>query len=80
MTKIPRTYTYTVKGDDLFPFDMLRHDRSTPKTESDSAAIHRTVTVRRATMTEPHRVTLVGPNRPNEPRWGSFGWTVESVE
>lgn len=77
---IPRVYTFTVIGDDLFPFDMLRYDRCTPKSESDSAAIRRTTNPRMVASHGSHRVTLVGPKAPTEPRWGSFGWAVESVE
>lgn len=73
---IPRKYTFTVIGDDLFPFDMLRYDCCTPKTENDSNEIERTT--RRGAGS--YSVTLVGPKAPTEGRWASFGWHVESVE
>lgn len=83
MSPIPRTYTFTVRGQGLFPFDMLRHDRCCPARETDSAAIERTTrrpsrTASGGTLEE--RVTLVGPKSPTEGRWGSFGWLVESVQ
>lgn len=77
---MPRTYTFTVTGKGLFPFDMLRYDRCTPKTEADSRVIEDTT--RRARTPDarlPKRVTLVGAQAPTEGRWHSFGWTVESV-
>lgn len=74
---IPRTYTFTVTGEGPFPFDMLRHDRATPKSERDSNALERTTYPRER---GPHRITLISAKAPTEPRWGSFGWAVESVE
>lgn len=75
--RIPRTYTFVVTGDGLFPFDMLRYDRCTPAHESDSSAIERTTRPRDRAR---HYVTLVGPKAPTEARWGSFGWAVEEVQ
>lgn len=76
-TGIPRIYTFTVSGCGPFPIDMLRHDRATPKTESDAGHIERSYQPRNR---EQHRITLIGSKAPTEPRWGSFGWAVESVE
>jgi hypothetical protein len=78
---VPRTYTFTVRGQGLFPFDMLRYDRCTPKTENDSAIIeHTTRPARKPDDRLPKRITLVGPKAPTDGRWASFGWEVESVE
>ena len=79
---IPRVYTFTVTGDGVFPFDMLRHDLCYPKTERDSHTIERTTLRLRAAAGHelPYRITLVSSKAPTEERWGSFGWAVESVE
>lgn len=74
---ILRIWTYTVAGQGPFPIDMLRHDRSHPKRETDSGAIERSFQPRNR---HTHDVTLVGPKKPTEARWASFGWSVESVE
>ncbi len=63
-----------------FPIDMLRYDRLSPRTESDSYAI------RRAdyddTAGEAIELVHLGPDRKWQPqagRWQSFGWDVERV-
>ena len=81
-TGIPRVYTFTVTGQGLFPFDMLRFDLCYPKTENDSHVIERTTQRPRAAAghESPFRVTLISSKHPTEERWGSFGWLLESVE
>lgn len=74
---IKRVYVFTVVGDGLFPFDMLRYDICYPKREADSSVIEKTT---RRGERGPHRVTLASSKAPTEERWGSFGWAVESVE
>jgi hypothetical protein len=74
--KIPRTYNFTVAGTGQFPIDMLRFDMCRPASESDSNEIERSYQPRNRVE---HRVRLVGPKAPTEPRWGSFGWAVEGV-
>lgn len=73
---IPRVYTFTVKGDDAFPIDMLRYDICYPKRSEDANEIERSFRRDRGD----HRITLVSSKAPTEERWGSFGWAVESVE
>lgn len=74
-SSIPRVYTFTVVGEGLFPFDMLRYDICYPKRGEDANAIARTTRRERG----PHSVTLVSSKHPTEERWGAFGWAVESV-
>ena len=64
---------YTVEGSGTFPIDMLRYDRATPATESDSSLIESTFLPR-------NRANHVVRVQANEPltvaRWESFGWKV----
>lgn len=74
MPKPPKLYEFTVEGDFVFPFDMLRYDRCWPKTEATDVpniGIHNT----RVTLPK-RQVTLVGLNPPTYKRWESFGWPV----
>lgn len=77
LSGIPRIYTFVVVGDDQFPVDMLRYDLCYPKRTSDSHEIERSFRPRER---RERRVTLVSSKAPTEPRWGSFGWALESVE
>lgn len=72
---IRRLYTFSVRGRDLFPIDMLRYDSCWPKSESqDSVSIM--VTHGPRASREERTVTLIGLREPTEARWKSFGWTV----
>lgn len=78
--------TVTVVGSFQFPIDMLRYDRCTPNSESDSSAIdasfwprsrgesrkERRIAVRHESTQRP---SAVGPFTPA--RWASFGWDVD---
>jgi len=75
--RIPRAYNFLVAGTGTFPIDMLRHDLCRPASENDSNEIERSFQPRDR---REHRVRLVGPKAPTEPRWGSFGWAVEWVQ
>jgi hypothetical protein len=66
-------HVYIVNGTGLFPFDMLRTDRSSPAREVDSAMIEHTTHPRDR---RPHAVTLQGELEPNAARWRSFGWEI----
>lgn len=73
-----RTFCYVVEGRVAFPIDMLRYDRSTPRSERDSYAIERMTRERRSSIAQ--RIELQGSNAPAEKRWESFGWRVSSVQ
>jgi hypothetical protein len=79
MTKLPPQREFTVRGSDLFPFDMLRYDQCWPKSQDDTAAMERT-TRRRGGMESrgPVEITLMtySESRPTVPRWESFNWIV----
>jgi hypothetical protein len=73
MGKINKLYkiTFTVKGNGLFPIDMLRYDRACPLDESASSNIDgRDSREVNLLMFSP---TVAGPT---EGRWKSFGWNV----
>lgn len=74
-----KSFPYTVRGHWPFPLDMLRRDGSRAATDADQALIDQ--------LSGDHvddagvgfnvvDINLVGPNKPNTERWGSFGWTV----
>ena len=69
-------YTYTVRGTGLFPFDMLRYDRCTPKTEADSSRIEQTT---HRSKLGPQEITMLGTKEPTVARWESFGWRVKDA-
>lgn len=69
------TYRYTVRGNGMFPTDMLRYDRSWPQDTGDAAKILGTG------VRNVREVVLIStsPRRHWEPtydRWRSFGWIV----
>jgi hypothetical protein len=69
-------YRFVVAGHGAFPLDMLRYDRATPATETDSHIIlQQVITSAQANVT----IALLGPKPPTEPRWSSYGWRVTEV-
>jgi hypothetical protein len=68
-----KLWTFTVEGIGGFPFDMLRHDRCWPGSESEVPKLN---DFHAGDYVSPRRVGLVGNNKPNAERWESFGWTV----
>lgn len=68
------TYRYHVRGTGAFPIDMLRHDRATPMSESDSAIIERTLRPRERGEFQVH---LTSRKVPTPERWHSFGWKID---
>jgi hypothetical protein len=80
MAKIYRT-TFVVVGTFHFPIDMLRYDRCTPDSETDSLAIGRTY--QDAGTDEPVRITVRHEStdrnwQPTVGRWESFRWAVDT--
>lgn len=73
--------TFKVRGEFLFPLDMLRYDRCFPKTELDAGIIER-YQGESESPRGPTEVGLVSVSaskevcRPNEQRWTSFQWEV----
>lgn len=72
--------TFKVTGTQLFPYDMLRYDECFPATEQDSAKIEAlSPTPRRRTRGQVEINLKTALKRgPTDPRWQSFGWTVQS--
>lgn len=70
----------TVVGRMDFPLDMLRYDRATPDTESDSARIAGSFRPLRQSDDEPREVRVQMDRMPTTRRWASFGWTVRDVQ
>jgi hypothetical protein len=66
-----KTYTWTVRGIGLFPFDMLRYDYCWPASERDSAKIEN----RGHSKTREITLRSLAPE-PTLARWKSFGWEV----
>lgn len=67
-------FTFTVEGEGIFPFDMLRYDSCWPFTEQyDSSAMRVTMY---GEVPKLRRVVLVtkSENSPTPARWESFGW------
>lgn len=62
---------FTVEGDGLFPFDMLRYDHCWPKSEA-----HDSTALGGGHDRELRRVVLVTGSAaaPTPNRWKSFGW------
>ena len=73
---------FKVKGQSLFPLDMLRYDRCYPRTQEDVAAISERV--HPAQGNEEVEIELVSISKskewvkPSEDRWLSFQWPVVS--
>lgn len=63
-------YRYTVRGEGVFPVDMLRHDSCWPARQDDVAPV---ITAQR----DERSVTVTGIQPPTEGRWRSFGWVVD---
>jgi hypothetical protein len=61
-------YTYTVTGSGIFPTDMLRYDRSSPRTTEDAVNIMRQ---------DLRSVELRSFHSPTADRWASFGWRIK---
>ena len=66
-----------VKGNSLFPMDMLRYDRCYPLKGEDAQAMGLRDSERTVTLVF---VGLHSNEQPTVDRWKSFGWTVTSVE
>lgn len=64
--------TFSVEGSGPFPTDMLRYDSCVPETELDNKKID----MKDDRYDFKRTVSLVGPRRPTEARWKSFGWKV----
>jgi hypothetical protein len=71
-------YRVTVAGRSGFPIDMLRYDRATPLTESDSTVI--AATLRPVQERQEREVAVLTEREPTIGRWASFGWTVRKTE
>lgn len=71
-----KTKVVEVTGKGPFPIDMLRYDRLTPLTESDSAFIIKTFWGGPQAATTVH---VVG-ERLTKDRWESFGWHAKEVK
>jgi hypothetical protein len=72
-----------VKGRGDFPIDMLRYDRCTPLTESDSGRIERTFDEEVGEDENAAEIDLKASeigHQPTQGRWQSFGWTVISFK
>lgn len=74
-------HTVTVVGSVPFPIDMLRYDRCTPKTESDSNRIRQSMDDPMVGMLSVDVVRTDTANwHPTEARWESQGWKVTFIE
>ena len=70
-------YMFSVTGSGQFPVDMLRYDRCSPLTETDSAKI--IASMEHGPDRREIAVTHFGTSAgwaPTYDRWRSFGWTV----
>jgi hypothetical protein len=69
---------FTVLGTGEFPFDMLRHDRAWPATESDARKLESPGYGREAInyRNVERAIKLRGLVGPTVARWASFGWTA----
>lgn len=68
-----KLYEYTVRGTGTFPIDMLRYDKGSPRSESDSSLIESTFHPRNTAL---HDVRISGTRAPTIGRWESFGWKI----
>lgn len=72
-------YTVRVEGNLPFPIDMLRYDRCTPKSESDSSFILESLDP----MAGRVKLEVVHTDgsgwSPTDGRWQSFGWEILGV-
>jgi hypothetical protein len=67
-------HRFYMRGDFEFPIDMLRYDRCTPNTETDSHDIAATYRGIAAVVVELRAVNDNRNWRPTVGRWQSFGW------
>lgn len=69
-------YNFTVQGEPMFPFDMLRRDQCYPATAQDVTEMIRAIPVGYDGPVTVHRIQMYSAKHPNAAKWQSYGWDV----
>jgi len=78
MAKAAKAFRFIVTGQTRFPVDMLRYDRATPYSESDSNKLE-AMTSQYSYKHDAFEIEMLSNVQPTVGRWASFGWKVKNI-